>query len=401
MIHQPEPAAPSRHDLRPPGHFQRWFAMARRLLWLELIGAYAAISAYMFFQRLDGGNAGADFIIYYAASLLTMAGETAALFDWPSFRAAQATVIQGPIKYLPWLYPPPILLLAAPLASLPYLPAFAVWVLAQLGLLAAALRGAGKSGTAYLGTIFAAIVFPATINNMLAGQNGALSAALLGGGLVLLKKHPGLAGLLLGCLIYKPHLALMLPVALLAAGAWRTIATGLASAMALSLLSLVAFGAAPWAAFWANTATGMWALEYGSDHWAKMATVFSTLRLLGVEIALAYGIQIAAAAFAAAAVIMVWRRGTASLPLRGSALLLATFLATPYAFFYDLVVLIFVIVWLGQGRVGRYGRSIVGFMWLAPVALWVLARYSHLSLWPVLFGGCLVWVCWLARRERT
>ncbi len=377
----------------------RWLGIASRLLWLELIGAYALVSLYVFFQRLDSGNPGADFIIFYAASLLTMAGEAAAVFDWPSFRAAQASVIQGSVNYLPWLYPPPILLLTAPLAKLPYLPAFAVWVLAQLGLLAMALRGLGRGG-ASLAIILAALVFPATINNFLAGQNGALSAALLGGGLLALKRYPHFAGVLFGCLVYKPQLALMLPVALLAVGAWRTIAAGLASALALSLLSLAAFGTAPWSAFMVNTTTSTWILEHASDHWPKMATVFAALRLLGADIPLAHGAQLAAATLAAIAVIYVWRRG-ASLPLRGSALLLATFLATPYAFFYDLVVLIFAILWLGRGEAGRYGRPILASLWLAPVALWAVAHYGRISLWPVLLGGCLVWVCWRAGRETS
>ena len=375
----------------------RWLIIAGRVLWLELVGAYALVSLYVFLERLDGGNPGADFVIFYAASLLTMAGEAAALFDWPTFRAAQATVIQGPINYLPWLYPPPLLLITAPLANLPYLPAFAVWVLGQLVLLAVAVRGMGRDG-ATLAAILAALVFPATINNLLAGQNGALSAALLAGGLLALNRHPYFAGVMFGCLIYKPQLALMLPVALLAVGAWRTIAAGLASAVASSLLSLAAFGAAPWSAFFANTATSTGILEHAAAHWSKMATVFAALRLLGVEISVACGAQAAAAALAGMAVIYIWRRN-AGPHLRGSALLLATFLATPYAFFYDLVVLIFAILWLGQGEVGRYGRPVLALLWLAPVALWVLAHYGQVSLWPVLLGGCLAWICWRAGRE--
>lgn len=391
MTRPSDPSIATRH--------RRWMKIAGRLLWMELVGGYALISLYVFIRRLDGGNPGADFIIYYAASLLTLAGDAASVFDWPALRAAQATVIAGPIKYLPWLYPPPLLLLATPLATLPYIPALAVWVLGQMVLLAAAVRALGQGSLALL----AAVLFPATVNNMLAGQNGALSAALLGGGLVILNSHPILAGALFGLLVYKPHLAVVVPFALLAVGAWRTMAAALTSAMAVSLLSLLVFGMAPWVAFVQAAPAGAHALEYGAAHWAKMPTVFSALRLLGAEVPIAYGGQAASAGLAIMAVVYIWRRRTA-IAVRAPALLLATFLVTPYAFFYDLVVLIFAILWLGRGgrgQAGQGGRFILTLLWLAPVALWLLARYSQISLWPLLLAGCLAWLYWRARQDQT
>ncbi len=378
----------------PPGpRYRRWCQIAGRLLWLELVGAYALISLYVFIQRLEGPNPGADFIIYYAASLLAQAGEAAAIFDWPALRAAQVSVIGASAHYLPWLYPPTLLLVAAPLASLPYISAFAVWMVGQLALLAAAVAAMGERPKA----LFAALVFPATINNMLVGQNGALSAAFLGGGLVVLDRRPVLAGVLFGLLVYKPHLLAAVPFALLAMGEWRTIAAALASALAVSALSLMLFGVAPWAAFLQAAPAAAEALAYGSDHWAKMPTVFAALRSLGAEVPLAYGGQGISAILAISVMIYLYRRG-ASLPLRSSALLFATFLATPYAFFYDLVVLIFAILWLDRGDTGPGGRFILGLLWLAPIALWLLARYNQISLWPLLLASCLLWLCWQGRR---
>jgi hypothetical protein len=375
-----------------PGHW-RWLEITGRLLWIELVVGYALVSLYVFILRLDGGNPGADFIIYYGASLLIQAGEAAAIFQWPALQVAQVSVIGAPAAYLPWLYPPPLMLVAAPLAALPYIPAFAVWVLGQLALLAATVGALGRGPVALL----AALVFPATVNNMLVGQNGALSAALLGGGLVMLSRHPVMSGVMFGLLVYKPHLLVVVPFALLAIGAWRTMAATVASALGVSLLSMVVFGAAPWAAFAQNAASGAQALEYGSAHWSKMPTVFAALRLLGAEVPLAYGGQGIAAVLAIAAVFRMWR-GAAALPLRASALIFATFLVIPYAFFYDLVVLIFPILWLGRGETSPYGRLLLALLWLAPVAFWLLARVSQISLWPLLLAGGLVWLYWRARR---
>ncbi|MBC8240828.1 MAG: DUF2029 domain-containing protein [Alphaproteobacteria bacterium] len=381
-------------SLSPTQRHRRWLEIAGRLLWLELVGGYALVSLYVFVQRLGGTNPGSDFILFYGASLLALAGDAAAIFDWPALRIAQESVIGDPAPYLPWLYPPPLMLIAAPLATLPYIPAFAVWITVQLALLAAAVRGMKQGSMAFL----AIMVFPASINNILVGQNGALSAALLGGGLVILQRHPHLAGVMFGLLIYKPHLAVVVPFALLAVGAWRTIAAAMASALGVSLLSLMFFGTAPWSAFLQAAPAGTRALEYGSDHWPKMPTVFSALRLFGAEVPLAYAGQGVSAILAILLVIYLWRRGTA-LPLRASALIFATFLATPYAFFYDLVVLIFAILWLGCGERSPGNRLILSLLWLAPVALWLLARYSQISLWPILLAGCLAWVYLRARRE--
>jgi hypothetical protein len=175
--------------------------------------------------------------------------------------------------------------------------------------------------------ILAAFVFPATVNNILAGQNGALSAALLGGGLIILHRHPIAAGCMFGLLAYKPHLAIVLPFALLAMGAWRTIAAALASAAGISVLSLAVFGTGPWTAFLAAAPAGAKALEYGSANWSKMATVFAALRLAGADVSFAYAGQAISSFLAIAAVVFLWRRD-ASLPLRASALIFATFLAT-------------------------------------------------------------------------
>jgi len=50
-----------------------------------------------------------------------------------------------------------------------------------------------------------------------------LTAALAGAALLSLERRPILAGVFIGLLAIKPHLALLFPVALIAIGAWRTL----------------------------------------------------------------------------------------------------------------------------------------------------------------------------------
>ena len=58
-------------------------------------------------------------------------------------------------------------------------------------------------------------------NNTLVGQNGFLTAALIGGTLYLMPVRPVLAGICLGLLTYKPQYGLLFPIVLVAAGHWR------------------------------------------------------------------------------------------------------------------------------------------------------------------------------------
>ena len=56
-----------------------------------------------------------------------------------------------------------------------------------------------------------ALGFPAALWNVTAGQNGFLTAALIGGTLGLLERRPALAGVCLGLLTYKPQFGLLFP----------------------------------------------------------------------------------------------------------------------------------------------------------------------------------------------
>jgi hypothetical protein len=266
---------------------------------------------------------------------------------------------------------------------LPYLVALALWLGAPLIALTRLLRRLLPHPLAPVGVL----IFPATAQCLISGQNGILSAALLAGGLLRLATRPAQAGALFGLLSYKPQLAVAVFAALLFGRHWRALGAALATALALAAASLAAFGWESWRIGLATLGTARQALETGQIAWDRLVTVFGAARLAGAGITAAYALQSLVALAALGMLWWVWRR-PAPLALRGSALALAIPLTTPYAFQYDLVLLLLPLAWLlREGVTSGFRRgeaALLMLVWLCPVAGWLVALWSHLLLTPAL-----------------
>src|ERR1700722_5521604 len=338
-----------------------------------------------------GRPLGTDFSNIYTAGAAALKGNAASVFDittqWHNEQAlfGAATPLYG------WHYPPFFLLVAAPLALLPYQAALIVWQLSTLILYLWALKALiGKSavpgwaeGQAWLPL---ALGFTAVFVNLTHGHNGFLTVALFAGGLANLNTRPLLAGLLFGLLAYKPQFGVMIPLALAAGHYWRSFAAAAATVLFLALAVTFLFGAEVWPAFLAGSHfTRTVILEQGATGFEKIQTFFSQVRLLGGPIALAYAVQGAIFLFCALMVVWAWRR---PLPFgaRSAILCLATLVATPYALDYDLMLLAPALaVIAAEGKVGGfrpYELSLLTLLWLLPFAARNLAAASHLLLAP-------------------
>ena len=177
---------------------------------------------------------GDDWVNYWSAAYLALHGRAAEIYDLHVFHAFQETIVGSPLDGYHYSYPPVMLLLTAPFALIPYVPALFVWLSASWYAFYRALKLAMPGR----GVLLLALAAPAVLINAVGGQNGCWTAALLGGGLSLLERRPYLAGALFGTMIYKPHLALLLPVALVAGRQWRAIAAAALTAGALLGLEL-------------------------------------------------------------------------------------------------------------------------------------------------------------------
>src|SRR5205085_656614 len=175
---------------------------------------------------------------------------------------------------------PFFLFVAATLALLPYTAALAVWQAFTLALYLVVTRAIIANQApedrqdgdgARPSWLLLAVAFPAVFVNLGHGHNGFLTAALLGGGLILLDRRPVVAGILFGLMAYKPQFGLMIPLALAAGGRWRTIAAAAVTVAALVVTTTLVFGFDVWPAFRASTHySRAIVLETGETGWHKI-----------------------------------------------------------------------------------------------------------------------------------
>jgi alpha-1,2-mannosyltransferase len=315
---------------------------------------------------------GADFMVYYHGAERMLQGSAAAIFDGNRFTAELNAEFRhwltGPLPLHPWIYPPNFLLLVAPLALTPFAWSYALFMAGTFALAASALLpGAGPYRLMLAGALLLA---PASANNVLAGQNAFLSAALLIGGMRLIARRPAAGGLVLGLLAVKPQLALMLPVALAAARAWRALLWAAIAALALVLASVAAFGLAPWRQWLAFALDPANPLRHA---WSALSlrwgdSVESAALMLGAAPRAALVAQVAAVLLAAACVFAAWRRDDA---LKLPVLLAATVFAAPHVGGYDALLAALAAALYCRHAfetgVRAYDFALAGFVWVAPL----------------------------------
>jgi hypothetical protein len=342
-----------------------------------------------------GRPLGTDFTNFWSAGRMAVEGRAAAAYDWASHHAVQWQT-HGTDGYFPWNYPPVLFLVMAPLATLPYLAALAVWQ-------GATLLGALAAAWAILPlrrTILLALAFPATLVCLGHGQTGFLTAALFAGGILALPRREALAGVMFGLIAYKPHLGFLVPFALAAGGHWRAIAAAAGTVSAAVIVTLLVWGWPVWQAFFAALpVTG--AAVFEANNFAWLQSAFAAARLWGGSVALAYAAQAVVCVAVLAATIWTWRTAVA-MRLKGAVLLTASLLATPYVVDYDLVVLGMAVAFLVAHGLQRgfmpWEKTVLALAWAAPLLARTAARELFLPLGFLVLAALF---CVVMRRVRA
>jgi hypothetical protein len=352
-----------------------------------------------------------DFWTLWAAAHFSLSGQASFAYDpnlldsviWnvDPFSTVMNATLRDPQSMavrLFWFYPPTYLLLVTPLGFFPPALAALIYIFTTFSAYLLVIKKIVSENI----MLIAFIAFPAIWMNLRVGQNGYLITGLFGSFLLLLPKYPRLSGICMGMLCIKPHLALMLPFALIAIGAWETLLVGFVTGLFLVSASIYFLGVAAWEAWYGSLSHARHILETAESHWNFSPSVFAFMRLLGAPLNLAYTVHLSVVALAAWIVWQVWRKSNAW-PLKQATLVLATLLATPYIFDYDLTLLALPIALILSFSL-KHGwmiaeREMLLLLWIMPLAIVPIAFLTGVQLGPMILLASLFLVARRAQAE--
>jgi arabinofuranan 3-O-arabinosyltransferase len=340
----------------------------------------------------EGRGIPTDFVNVWSAGRLALDGHPAQAWDWEIQKQVQVAMLgQTYVGHFAWHYPPPFLLIAKFLAQFSYGVALPLW--AGLSLIPYLIMIRATLGRPF-GWLLAA-GFPVVLANVLVGQNGFLTAALIGGTLVLLPARPILAGICLGLLSYKPQYGVLFPLVLIVTAQWRAFISAGVTAVVLAAISWIAFGTESWQAFvhWMP----MWSQSVfteGNATWFKMQSVFGLVRFLGGSEHIAWICQWTMSGTVVVAVVALWH-SNARYALKAAALATGTLLLTPYLFLYDMMVLaIPVTLLIRLGLDEGFARYELAGLGIAAALLVAFPLFSA----PIALGSTLIVAVLIMRR---
>lgn len=323
---------------------------------------------------------GYDFIATWSAGRLALEGHAADAYGTDAIHKVQLQASPGLLTIHPWPYPPPTQLFAAPWGLLPYPLAVVLFV--------------GLSLFFWVHVVFklipdkrarwAALALPAGLVCFMFAQNAFLTAGLLALALMMLDRRPWLAGVLIGLLALKPHLGLLIPIALLVSGRWKPAVSAGAVVVTLVVASIFAFGLDAWPAFLHNLALTRAFVDGAALPLCMIPTFYVFAESIGASPDVAMAIQIAGALAAAACVAVTWRSKHVDFALKAATLCAASTLVSPYMFHYDLVLQGVAIGFLVMTalRTGflSYERPILIVLWATPVVIPQIYQMIHVQL---------------------
>jgi len=297
----------------------------------------------------------------------------------------------APLRHQPvggWLtpYPPTWLLIVRVFGALAFPQAWLAYLWASLGLVLVGVVAAFRSQLRFAVPLtlgFCGVWVAAAF-----GQNtlGIAGIALLG--LAALPRHSLLGGICLGLVTFKPHLSVLIPLALVAGRFYRALAGFVLGAVGLFAASLASFGPAAWLDYLQNATRPIdRLLEFKTMRPELMISTYAGLRVGGLGSVWALTGQAVVALGAAVALVGIVRRSP-SPQLALAATVVATLLAVPHAYSYDLVLLtipILVLVSLAQ-EVGwqQQDLEVTTLAYLLPILVEPGNAFAHAPVTPLL-----------------
>ena len=190
-----------------------------------------------------GERLGIDFHTYLAAAVVGLQQGWSHIYDQALVTAAQEHLVPT-LKSQPFLSPPTMAWIVAPLTLLPFWVAYGVWAVFTFGAFAAALAWSGVStGIARWVAVIGALSPWWVIHSVDVGQGVLLVAAgVVVAWRLLREKKDIAAGVVLSLIFLKPNTAILVPFALLVAGRYRAFVSWVAAGAVIGLIAAVTLG---------------------------------------------------------------------------------------------------------------------------------------------------------------
>ncbi len=271
-----------------------------------------------------------DFYVFWAAAKLALQGLPFDAFDVA--RIQQAAGIVDP-DWMPWAYPPGFMMALMPLGLLPF---WAAWLVFDAIGLAAFTLAVRRFVAGRFQVLVAVALAPAVMPGLIVGQTTLLWMAGLIAALAALRAdRPILAGICIGCLTLKPQLGVLLPVMLVACGAWRAILSAILTTAVLAAVPTWLFGIGYWPRMLDMMRFHGDMVRANIAGMDLMISPYSAMVGAGVGEPLALALQWGVTAACALVVFLSWRSRTVSPDLRAAIIFAVIPLASPYLWFYE------------------------------------------------------------------
>ncbi|MBA3530799.1 MAG: DUF2029 domain-containing protein [Ardenticatenales bacterium] len=361
---------------RPFPHLPRWVVI------VLLVSAGFLLATLPFLALTLGLRS--DFLAFYTSGYLVLQGQAHELYNFDLYYALQEGWLPDMDHPFRFLYAPVFALSYLPIAVYPLAVARGLWVLLSLFLVSAAAGLSGRLSRLTLQeSVLALLAFPPLYATLLVGQNSSLTLLVFTAiGLLLWKKQNNfLAGLLAGCLLYKPQLLVALLLLWLRERQWRAFAGFLLMAVMVALTSLmVSPSATVEYPFLGQRMVSL--MEQGAT--GSNGSPYAEIRDMmppGVAPWVAGGL--------AAAVLATLLLKPLHNRYYHAMLWLAPLLVTPYVANYDLLLLALPMAFLVPHLAGdRVLQLLVALLWIGP--LFNVLSPIRLAMWGalLLYGFC-------------
>ena len=273
-----------------------------------------------------------DFEGFYLAGQLVWRGAIGQAYHFVTLFPLQKALSSSE-TFQPWTYPPQFDVVVAPLALLPMGLAYGVFMISTLAAYLATLKRIAAEN--FVPVLM--LLTPIIVVTIGCGQNGFLTGTLIGLTCLGLLARTSLAGIPLGLMIIKPHLAAAFAVYTLVNRRWGAALAAAATVAATSALATVVLGPAVWTDFLGGVKEARVFLDHGFYPYFRMVSVYAAVQSLGFSGFVASAAQVLVAIVSLGLVVLASHQLSPRQALGITAI--ATFLISPYEYDYDLMTL--------------------------------------------------------------